>query len=121
MPRLEALTPAPAVGMVTPLGNRASGQTFKHVAVQATLLASRVYTVLPLTRMIVPYTGVLGGGDHEVSHLVGGGGAGTAGDNRKRRESANGQDAGGESNGTAATWNPATWHSQLQSCLDPVR
>jgi hypothetical protein len=54
VPRLEALTPAPAVGFVTPLGSNSSGQTFRHLAVQATLLALRVYTVLPLTR-IVPY------------------------------------------------------------------
>jgi len=54
VPRVAALTPAPAVGFFTPLGNRSSGQTFKHFVAQATLLALRVYTVLPLTR-IVPY------------------------------------------------------------------
>lgn len=55
MPRLEELTPTPADGLPTPLGNSTSVQTFRHLAVQATLLALSVYTGLPLTTMIVPY------------------------------------------------------------------
>jgi len=54
VPRLAAFTPGPAVAVVTPLGSRTSGQTFRHLVVHDTLLAFKVYTVLPLTR-IVPY------------------------------------------------------------------
>jgi hypothetical protein len=41
MPSFDASTPVPAIAVVTPPGKRTGGQAFKHVAVQAVLLAAK--------------------------------------------------------------------------------
>jgi hypothetical protein len=52
VPSLDALTPDPAFALVAPAGSTSAGQTFKHAAVHAVLLGFKVYSVLPLTRMV---------------------------------------------------------------------
>ena len=49
---MDALTPDPAFALVTPAGSASAGQTFRQAAVHAVLLGFKVYSVLPLTRMV---------------------------------------------------------------------
>jgi hypothetical protein len=52
VPSKAALTPRPAVALVTPLGNKTSGQIFRHLDPQAAPAVFKVYSVVRLTRMV---------------------------------------------------------------------
>jgi hypothetical protein len=54
VPSFEAVTPEPAVALLSPLGSTKAGHTFKHVAVHAVELALSVYSVFPLERTFAP-------------------------------------------------------------------